>query len=1045
MQRITVIHLLAAAAATAGAQSRAPRTQHEAPLATFTIQEHFGVAHPDQIIDFDCDERADPENSYMIGPQGEVVPCQFMEGGRKIAVRASLAAGGKKTWKLMSGPPPADATGAVKVMEGDGHYDITNGLVGVRVPSLPPGGGSTGKPLAPIQGLKLQNGTWTATGPNYLTIAGNIKTMTVDVVERGPLRVTVEVRYKLDRGQLKYGQQVIAQAGPGEYISRIQVFAGQPSVLIEEDSDTQFNYNLAFKGIKLNQARYRGHHSRDKRHGYEEDGRQYRASHERVGCDAFFDLPFDRHYRSDYHTNLDTWPSIRRMVVWDPWAYDSGWYWQLYDKDGGAETPVIGIFAGRASRARDIGNSGTGIYTDPGNGTPCVGLTISTNHRGPSGRIYAKMRYQWGFFAGRKGSDLTDADKVQPINRQMNIHGGINLNKIHRLQFDFPDPPTGYGSMYMDGKAVRKMIQRLKTDKTYHRYCYNTVPYTRPLIDMWCDTTGEKLKGMVGQIRQSVQSFLDALVNGGGIYNTHVHYWHGGLTASRHLLWIDQILASEFSSVEDRATVTRAAVLFASILFDEDFVPLSNQAGVNLGTPNMPVQQSNFRNMYALFLARYPMMKDRTGAVWNEVRSMIRETINEHGCHMGCTHYIGAANGPLLSTLQQLQMAGVADPFRSERRLAKYAEFEMHFSTPPDPRYGNVRKRPAVGDSCPDEATEFLGQLGTAFARINPELSARVFGAWRQSGKPQSDFHGATILKIDETLPGRDPELGSAHFQGWYSVLRLGWGTPNESTAFFVNGGYYRDHASNDLGEVIIYALSAPLSLDFGSMYSPHSPGGFVHSVVLPEDRIGSDWKLNPPDHTKGPRWHAPEIVSFQANGKGSHSRASFQLGETSWIRAISMTRLRKDLPVIAIQDTFNNDASKVFLLNLMAQGDVETPQGKKKIGQAFYVRKGVSRLGFTGQTFPLHHSQGIDWDLFVMADKSTEGFLAHWSHKNHGGECQHILRLKSRGAFRVFIVPYAKGKRPADIRVNQVKHEVVITAAGKTAHVRPDGSFRLR
>jgi hypothetical protein len=188
--------------------------------------------------------------------------------------------------------------------------------------------------LAPIQGLKLPDGTWTATGPNDLNIAGDAKTMTVDVSERGPLRVTVEVRYELDRGRPSYGQQVIAQAGPGEYISRIHVFAGQPSVLFEEDTDTQFSYNLALKGIRLNQARYRGHHSLDRRHGYEEDGRRYRASHERAGCDAFFDLPLDRHHKSDYHTNLDRQPSIRRMVVWDPWAYDTGWYWQLYDKDG---------------------------------------------------------------------------------------------------------------------------------------------------------------------------------------------------------------------------------------------------------------------------------------------------------------------------------------------------------------------------------------------------------------------------------------------------------------------------------------------------------------------------------------------------------------------------------------------------------------------------------------------------------------------------------------------------------------------------------------
>ena len=94
--------------------------------------------------------------------------------------------------------------------------------------------------------------------------------------------------------------------------------------------------------------------------------------------------------------------------------------------------------------------------------------------------------------------------------------------------------------------------------------------------------------------------------------------------------------------------------------------------------------------------------------------------------------------------------------------------------------------------------------------------------------------------------------------------------------------------------------------------------------------------------------------------------------------------------------------------------------------------------------TFTIQELFGVTHPDQVI-DRSTENFLAHWSHQNHGGESQHILRLKSNGAYRVFIVPYAKGKRPDDFRINQVKHEVVITAAGRTAHIQADGSFRLR
>ena len=151
-------------------------------------------------------------------------------------------------------------------------------------------------------------------------------------------------------------------------------------------------------------------------------------------------------------------------------------------------------------------------------------------------------------------------------------------------------------------------------------------------------------------------------------------YWHAGLEASRALLRIDQVLASDKASEADKELARQAAVFYAAVLWDDDHAPLSAPAGVNLGTANMPVQQQGYRDMYALYLATHPMMKGRTEGVWERARNMLRGTINEHGAHMGCAHYIGAANGPLLSTLQQLKQAKIMDAFKEEPRLARYAD-----------------------------------------------------------------------------------------------------------------------------------------------------------------------------------------------------------------------------------------------------------------------------------------------------------------------------------------------------------------------------------
>jgi hypothetical protein len=318
--------------------------------------------------------------------------------------------------------------------------------------------------------------------------------------------------------------------------------------------------------------------------------------------------------------------------------------------------------------------------------------------------------------------------------------------------------------------------------------------------------------------------------------------------------------------------------------------------------------------------------------------------------------------------------------------------------------------------------------LGTSFADIDPALSARLMGMWKQCGKPQSDFHGATIFKIDERLPDADPKLSSAHVEGWYSVLRFGWGTPNETAAWFVNGGFYSDHASHDLGEPVIYALGAPLSLDFGTMYSPHSGGGFVHSVVLPEAVIGADWKQNPPDVSKGPRWGNAKTLDYQAKDREAWSKASFAMGTSTWTRTVKVAMLKDDLSAIGIRDAFTTPDSKVFLLNLMNEGPIQLPDGLKNVGASFAIPAGVTKLHYSGQRFEKHPAGGIDWDLYVIADAPQEAFIAQYAHKNVMPETQSVLRLKGTGGFRVVMVAYNKGANP-EVTVTRQGDAVTVTA----------------
>jgi hypothetical protein len=953
-----------------------------APVETFSLHEILGVAHPTQIIDFDFGKRIDAARSLMIGPGGTEVPFQLLHDG-KIAVEAELPAFGEATWKLYSGRAPQQFPNSVRINETPAYYEISNGITGVRITRA-------GHPaLAPIQGILYRDGTWTATGPNTLESDAKPAGMSVRFIERGPLRAVVEISYRFDRPDLVYGNKLLIPAGEGFYRSTIEIQAGQPSILIEDDTDTDLRYALnVYRGLQPDQARYRGHHSTSVENGREADGRQYRQWHERPAMDAFRDL--------QYRTPV---LEMRRMAVWDPWVADSGWYWMLYDTKADSHANLLGIFAGRASEALGAANSGARIFTAPGpDGVPVAGIGFETHRRSLDARVFQRVRIAWGIFIGAKGRDLADPYNVQNIARQMNLHGGINLNKVYRYQTAFADPVGGHLPLFMSGAAVNAVIARVRSDEDYYHRLYDAEPSARPLLDMWRDDSGTKLKELVAGVSNTSRDLLDALVNGDGIYDFRFHYWHGGLEMARAAVWTESALADNRITAKEAASAKTAAALYSAVLWDNDFVPMFEGHGLNLGTANMPVQQNQYRDLYALLLRR-----DSEGPLHRALDNL-HLTVTADGAAMGSTHYIGASMGPLLTTLQQLQTAGIADAFRTEPRLTNFAEFYLNLLTPPEPRFGGYRKLVSIGDGS-TESSELFGQLATGFAAADPALSARLMAAWRQSGAMHSGFHGSTILKIDEALPVENAHLGDAAFPGWFTVLRNGWGKRNETAIWLVDGDFYRDHAHEDNGTVVVYALGAPLSIDWGSMYSPQSPGAFMHSLALPEAALPFPWDTTTTHLDQiGFRWQHAKQEAFESFTASAHVRASYEANATRWTRSIYSIHPDESHPIIVIRDSFDPpDTPRVVTLNLMGETDPQASQSPCR--------------SFSGAWL-------IDWDLCSLTAEQAGTVMRSWSHNWHPNreqnefakangrpfeEKQSIFRLRTTGTSTLLLLPRRK------------------------------------
>jgi len=113
-------------------------------------------------------------------------------------------------WRLASGQPAsARPEQPVQVNDLGAFYQVTNGLTGVRV--VKAAGNPSPFQRAPIQGIRLGEAAWTATGPNYLyesysqKLAAFVKSYSVAVIESGPLLVRLEATYALDRPEYTYG------------------------------------------------------------------------------------------------------------------------------------------------------------------------------------------------------------------------------------------------------------------------------------------------------------------------------------------------------------------------------------------------------------------------------------------------------------------------------------------------------------------------------------------------------------------------------------------------------------------------------------------------------------------------------------------------------------------------------------------------------------------------------------------------------------------------------------------------------------------------
>jgi|GEM_PF-3123305 len=674
----------------------------------------------------------------------------------------------------------------------------------------------------------------------------------------------------------------------------------------------------------------------------------------------------------------------------------------------------------------------------------------------PTGYSGKNILFEWYLFVGKKTRDVAHPDEVQAIGRQFNLHSGINVVDLQKVSGDFPDPPQGYGNLYASAEISKSIARKLQAEAAEGKTAYYRQIRAAcgqglyPLVELWRDPSPQNATAIYKQIDEYVDEYMNNLLHGGGVYrHTSVHFM-AALQFSGYLPLIDQLLASDHITDEQRLRLKTSLSLMTFLLWNEDIVPMSFDKDVHYGLANMISMWLNARYSYTMMMSSDPQWEPQARYVNDLAAEQLNNSVFENGASNASVHYTVASVTPVLNLMQQLQMAGMTDHFAEHPRAKVFANFYMQMVAPRDSRYGGLRKLVCIGDGSTEHSV-MHGQLGTAFARSNPQLSKQLMWMWQQMGSTHNNFFGSTVLRIDSDLPTEPAMLRSAHYEGSMSVLRYAYNQPHESAIWFVNGDGYFDHRHDDAGSMIIYALGSPMTLDWGPIYYPRVAGGFFHSGVIPQSKLVEPWDQdsttldNPPDPGARATWLQQGETQFIGGFEHSSSSVSSfkhnsNKSDLTWQRMVRLIHPNQMRPIIFINDEFGGndlaDDQMVATFNLMAEGAVQTPQGsieptvrryfwrdKSKHAlpsstKAMPLPKGLHRFDFTGQ-------REIDFDLYVDAASPQEFTLGNWGHdwtpspdQNHYRkandgksfeENQHILRLRGRDGFQVLMLPRSK------------------------------------
>lgn len=941
----------------------------------------------------------------------------------------------------------AQLSANVLISRSDSTIIIRNGLLGIVIPSET--AYKKGQPLpAPIQSFIYTDGSSSNDSFNKLTAAGKLIAMKVKILNNTSQQATARVEYTFSKDAFIYYNQTFpgGEAGIGFYNCTITVKKGEKSILVEENSNTDIEYSVKISGGLIpDKARYRGWSSADIVYGYETPGKIYRSEIDRgYPMDATVDLDYSR---------TTNYPDL---VLWEPAGgeQNSGRYWQVFNSGADNNSNIFGFFQGKPAKL--IGGRSIGVHLQTssksdGNAQqpkPVASITINITRRGPDNSWFPHKRFEWAAFISTK-LDIPSPEQQQPIANELNRISGLGSVVLDYFNKPVKIVPAFYESaIYLPTSNIQAIYQKVKSDEKFYKNLLQADYGYKEIWQAW--RFPDSALSMKKLLLKYVDDLMNEYQNGEGTYLQKNRYWKGSNLFKYYALLTSALFADKELKITDveKKKLEQLIALMARIVWDNNNVPMFDSAGVNFGPENMTHMYNNSgRTFFALLLANDPEFKTRAHNAMEAINREIEKVIYVNGASIGTPHYIQPTIDPILFSMLQLKQAGIADLFKTNKKIESFSKFYSQLLTPPSVRFSQNRKLISFGDGSEESAATFA-LLGTGLKNINPTLSNELFSSfWR--GPVRGSPFGSLGLSVDLVqTPSAEFRATTSNYVGYNSHFRAALNTKNETALWVLNGDGFYDHRNDDAGETALYALDAPLSLSRSSFYYPSATDARIRSVVIPESLF--------PEWNKGTQpiaersltnrtWPLSENIAFAHLGNSSSTsiKMTGKDGKT-WIRKINMLSLFDENPIFTFYDSVSGNQANIWSMPMMSNGIVHSYSGSVKPEQKVYnnstrkelpaatlmkqIKPGLNKFTFNGQDWPIHHSRGIDWQLYSLSAKEMYFTASDWTttwqntievneflttNKIPYFERQQIIRLRSENPFFLLLLPYSKGADP--------------------------------